>query len=133
MLGLRVHFEDHTRRVKRRARKGNIRSLGHAGGAIRKAARKLIRSRKDRRRHAPPGHAPFTHGGLLRRAIFYHVDEIGQRCVIGPTAELIGDVAAAHEHGGSYKGAHYPRRPFMSTALEEIKPRLPRHWAGMVR
>ena len=53
--------------------------------------------------------------------------------VIGPDVESFGTAGKAHEHGGRYRHERYPKRPFMGPALEKIKPRLPKLWAGSVR
>jgi phage gpG-like protein len=126
----RTHFD--ARKIDRAARKASITSLGHAAAAIRKAARKSIRRRK---RPSRPGQPPSSPKGKLKRAraILYAVDKHKQAAVIGPTATMMGQAAAAHEHGGRYKQQDYPARPFMRPALQETAPRLPRHWAGSIK
>ena len=42
-------------------------------------------------------------------------------------------VAAAHEFGGRFRQERYQKRPFMGPALERIRPRLARMWAGTLR
>ncbi|GAB6166150.1 hypothetical protein JCM19992_21500 [Thermostilla marina] len=117
-------------RVARKARRAGIKSLGHAGAAIRLAARRSLRKRKG---SAPPGQPPHTHTRRLPKAILYAVDKRRQVVVIGPAVHLFGTAGKAHEHGGRFRGARYPKRPFMEPALLKVKDRLPKFWAGSVR
>jgi hypothetical protein len=117
-------------KVARKAKRANIESLGHAGGAIRLAA---VRSIRKRQGPAPAGQPPHTHTRRLPRAIKYAVEKSRQAVVIGPDVESLGTAGKAHEHGGRYRRERYPRRPFMGPALEKTKTRLPKFWAGSVR
>lgn len=117
-------------KVVKKARRANIESLGHAGGAIRLAAVRSIRKRKG---PAPAGQPPHTHTRRLPRAIKYAVEKQRQAVVIGPDVEAFGTAGKAHEHGGRYKKERYAKRPFMGPALEKTKDRLPKFWAGSVR
>jgi hypothetical protein len=117
-------------KVARKAKRANIESLGHAGGAIRLAAVRGIRKRKG---PAPAGQPPHTHTRRLPRAIKYAVEKKRQVVVIGPDVESFGTAGKAHEHGGRFRGERYPKRPFMAPALEKTKDRLPKFWAGSVR
>jgi hypothetical protein len=117
-------------RVLRKASQAHIQNLGHAGAAIRLAARRSIRSRKG---PSPAGQPPNTHTRRLPRAILYAVESERGIVVIGPSVELAGTVGRAHEHGGRYKREVYAPRPFMGPALAAVAPRLPRLWAGSVR
>jgi hypothetical protein len=209
MLGIRARTRDETHKVKRKAKRANIESLGHAGAALRLAAKRSILKRK---RPSRPGQPPHTQSLYLRRSIKYAVDKQRQLVVIGPDAAVIGEIGAVHEHGwpqqprstrgkserellasgtnwklkvgghgpiGDGRGntvyikfvseaqversiayiesgadvyatkaareramkrraiagrkAHYPKRPFMGPALQQIKPRLPRMWAASIR
>ncbi|NJL32247.1 MAG: hypothetical protein HC898_11875 [Phycisphaerales bacterium] len=56
----------------------------------------------------------------------------GAAVVIGPDYANVADAGAAHEFGGRFRQEHYPRRAFMGPALEKVKDRLPRMWAGSV-
>ena len=80
-IGINVRTEDYSRAVKRKARDGSIKSLGHAGAVIRLIARRSIRKRKGR---SQPGTAPHSRQGALRRAIVYAVEARSERVVIGP-------------------------------------------------
>jgi|YNPMSStandDraft_1061717.scaffolds.fasta_scaffold02655_8 phage gpG-like protein len=117
-------------RVARRAADANIETLAHAGAALRRAAIRGIHKRKGA---SPPGQPPFTHTNRLRRAIKYAVEPRYDRVIIGPDKESIGLAGAIHEHGGNYRGRHYPKRPFMAPALERVKPRLPAFWKASIR
>ena len=130
MVGMNVRTRADFRKVQRKARRANITSLAHAGASIRLTARRSIRRRKG---PSAPGTPPHTRRGLLRNAILYAVEPHRQSVVVGPSIEVVGTSATAHEFGGRYRRRRYPRRPFMGPALERTAPRLPRHWAGSVR
>lgn len=120
---------DH-RKVERAMRDKSIRSLGHAGAAIRLTARRSIRRSKNASR---PGQPPHTRFGQLKRSLRYSVENARQRVLIGPTYSVVGRSATAHEYGGRYRGQRYPKRPLMGPALMKIKDRLPRMWAGSIK
>ena len=130
MIGMTARTRSGFSRVRRSARRAQIENLGHAGAAIRLVARHSIRRSP---RASAPGKAPHTRRGQLKRAILYAVEKARQSVVIGPVYPLIGLSATAHEFGGRYRRARYPRRPFMGPALEKTRDRLPRFWAGSVR
>jgi len=130
MIGMRVRTRSDVQKVLRKVRQANIRSLGHAGGTIRKVARHSIRRSPN---PSAPGKPPHTRKGQLRRSILYAVDKSKQSVVIGPSVALVGTSATAHEFGGRYRKERYPRRPFMGPALEQTRAKLPKHWAGSVR
>lgn len=130
MIGMKVRTTDNTEAVKRKAKEGSIKSLGHAGAAIRLTARRSIRRRQ---KPASVGDPPHTREGQLKRAIRYAVEKPYQRVVIGPEHAVVGPSATAHEFGGRFRGDRYRRRPFMGPALMKVKDRLPRKWAGSVR
>jgi len=119
---------DH-QKLRRNAKQGNIRSLGHAAAAIRVTAKRSIRKRKG---PAPQGSPPHTHTRRLPSAILYRVDKTRQAALIGPSARIVGVAGAEHEHGGRWRKERFPRRPFMFPALAKTAPRLPTHWAGSV-
>jgi len=116
--------------LRRRAREGSIRSLGHAAAAIRLTARRSIRQSL---RAAAPGRPPHTRRGLLRRAVLYFVETAQERALIGPAHSFVGTSASAHEFGGTYRGQRYPQRPLMGPALLALVPRLPAFWASSIR
>jgi phage gpG-like protein len=128
-MKIKVKSDFRPKRVTNAAKKGNFNSLGHAAASIRRAAMSLIRRSK---RPARKGDPPKTRRGKLKRAIFFDIDRNKETAVIGPSAAKVGKVGGAHEHGGIYKGADFPRRPFMGPALETSAPRLPRHWRGSI-
>ena len=116
--------------MRRRAAEGSIRSLEHAGAALRLTARRSIRRS---RKASPPGQPPHTRRGQLKRALRYAVEKERERVLIGPTYTVVGRSAAAHEFGGRYKRQVYPKRPLMGPALMKMKDRLPRMWAGSIK
>lgn len=127
---MKVKTRSQMHKVARKAKRANIENLGHAGGAIRLAAVRSIRKRKG---PSPAGQPPHTHTRRLPRAIKYAVEKRRQVVVIGPDVESFGTAGKAHEHGGRYRRERYPRRPFMGSALEKTKDRLPKLWVGSVR
>jgi len=128
-MGAKVAIRDETKRVRKKAQQGNFNSLGHAGAALRLTARRSIRRRK---KASDEGTPPSTRRGQLKGALQYAVEKEEQTVVIGPSVEAVGTSGAAHEHGGTYKGQRYPKRPFMGPALEQIRDRLPKLWANSV-
>jgi len=130
MVGMRIHTRDDVPKVLRQLRRANIESLGHAGAAIRLAARRSIRRSP---KPSLPGTPPKTRRGQLRRAILYAVERHQQRVVIGPAYSIVGPSAMAHEFGGRFRHERYDRRAFMGPALEKVKDRLPRMWISSVR
>lgn len=118
------------KKVLNAAKNGSIKSLGHAGAAIRLVARRSIKTSK---KESAPGTPPNSRKGQLRRAIVYAVENQQQRVVIGPYVNVVGTSGAAHEFGGKYKKQRYDKRPFMGPALDKVKDRLPQEWAGSVK
>jgi hypothetical protein len=117
-------------KVVKAARSGSIKSLGHAGAAIRLAARHSIRKSP---KASPAGTPPHTRKGRIRNAIKYAVIAAAQSVLIGPDVEVAGTSGKAHEFGGRYKREMYDRRAFMGPALEKTKDRLPPLWAGSIK
>jgi len=130
MIGAKATVKFDTGKVKRAAQKGSITSLGHAGAAIRLAARRSI---KKSAKASAPGSPPHTRKGRLRNAIKYAVQKTVQSVLIGPDYAVAADSGKAHELGGHYRNETYDRRPFMGPALEKTKDRLPAFWAGSVK
>jgi hypothetical protein len=95
-----VKIDDRTGAVRKAVRRAAFKNLGHAGATLRLAAQRSIRTRQAA---SEPGTPPHTRRGALRNSILYAV-EGDHTVVIGPSANLISDVARAHEHGG-------PQRP----------------------
>lgn len=130
MIEVRGRTRSDMKRVVRRVRQANIKTLGHAGAAIRLTARRSIRKRK---KPSAEGKPPHTREGRLRKSIVYRVESQQERVLVGPDHSVVGRSASAHEHGGRYRRQRYPRRPFMRPALLKNKDRLPRLWAGSVK
>lgn len=91
-----VTIDDKTGDVRKAVRRAAFKNLGHAGAGLRLAAQRLIKKRKA---SSDPGTPPHTRQGALPRSILYAV-EGDHTVVIGPSVNLISDVARAHEHGG---------------------------------
>lgn len=130
MIGLKVTTRSDVQQVLARAKRAEIRSLGHAGGAVRLTARRSIRRGRS---ESAPGTPPQTRRGQLKRAIQYAVVKEQALVVIGPAADVVGQAGRAHEFGGRFRREQYPQRPFMGPALEKMIPRLPKLWANSVR
>lgn len=114
-------------------KKATIRALKIAGFEIRQTAQESIESEPIRRRSSLPGQPPKTHrGNYLRRAILYSVEEDTETLVAGPSFNMVGTSARAHEFGGEYKGQEYPERPFMGPALEKNLQNIPLFWSNQV-
>jgi phage gpG-like protein len=129
MISVAAHVRFDVPRVHRRVRQASAKGLSHAAAAIRLTARRSIRRRKGA---ADPGQPPHTRQGRLKESILYSVDQRRQEAVIGPAASVVGTAGSAHEHGGRFRGARYPRRPFMSPVLQNNLNRLPKHWRATV-
>jgi hypothetical protein len=130
MIRMRATSRFEERGMRRRAAEGSIRSLEHAGAALRLTARRSIRRS---RKASPPGQPPHTRRGQLKRAVRYVVEKERGRVLIGPAYTVVGRSAAAHEFGGRYKRQVYPKRPLMGPALLKIRSRLPRMWADSIK
>lgn len=128
MIGTRVKTEFHARRLRDRARAGNVMSLQHAAAAIRLTAKRSIRRKKG---PAPRGQPPHTHKGTLPRSILYAVDKLAQTAIIGTSHRIINVAGGEHEIQFSRR-KRLPQRPFMAPALQKMAPRLPKHWASSI-
>ena len=98
IVRIRVRFN--ANRVKKKVDQASFKSLGHAGGAIRKTAYRSVRKRKTPSR---PGSPPSSPTGRLRRSFRYEVDRQGPGVVIGPVNEIAGRLWNLHEFGGVAK------------------------------
>ncbi len=94
-----VKVVDSTDAVKKAVRRAAWKNLAHAAAGLRLAAQHSIKTRKT---FSQPGTPPHTRQGALRRSILFAV-ESDTTAVIGPSANLISDVARAHEHGGKQR------------------------------
>lgn len=112
-------------------KKANIKTLMQAGGAVRLTARRSIRISP---KYADPGKPPKSRHGALRNAIWFAQMQSSSipGVVVGPQFSDVGPSGGAHEHGGIFRGRHYPLRKFMLPALEKILPRLENFWAYSV-
>ena len=130
--GIAVEVKTETRpsKVEKAAQKAAFTNFGHAAASIRKAAAKSIKSRKNKKTASPEGTAPFTHGGFIRRALRFDVNQTG--AVIGFQRSVIGLVAATHEHGLTEEGRDYPERPTIGPALEESLDRIHNDWRSSI-
>lgn len=140
MLRMSATMKDETAKLRKPVKQYNIEGLTHAAGIVRKTAQQSIRKRTGVN-YSAPGKPPKTRDGLLKKSIIYIVDKQAEEAVIGPTANVIGDIGALHEFGGvrtfKRKGkrvtGRYPARPFMGPAFEKILPRLPESWRRKIQ
>ena len=132
MIAMNVRVQFKPKRLRKKTKQGNVRSLFRAASFIRVTARRSIRTRK--KKTAPAGRPPFTRGKRrLKNAILFAVDRKRERALIGPDFQVVGPAGAIHEFGGQFRGERYDRRPFMGPALAKTKDKLPKMWAGSVR
>jgi len=96
-LKAKVRITNTTKRVRKAAESGNIKSLNRAAPYIRGVARKMIKKSPE---PSAPGKPPHTRQGRLKNAIFYSLDRKARSVVIGPTATGVGLVGHTHEFGG---------------------------------
>lgn len=133
------------RDLRKKVKTANITNLAVAGFFVRREARKKLRLHKKklvervvdgrRRKVKEPGEigGPPRTTGALRNAIKFQVSRQKDDVIIGPDGGDVADVGKAHEFGGLYRGANYPKRPFMAPALEIVKGRLPKIWANSIK
>jgi len=131
LFSVKVKTEDRTDKVKKSIEKAVFRNLGHAAATVARDARQSIKSSLL---PSKPGEPPHTrNGGPLRRAIrFAELPNWFQRgFVVGPRASVIGDILGGlHERGGKRGKELFPKRPFMSPALNRSQRRLADIWRG---
>lgn len=103
------------------------------------------RKRRVRRPYASsqPGQAPRSITGLLRKKIFYSLDNDRESTVIGPEwiAGKSGDAPYDLEHGGiaeltygpnTGQRVHIAPRPYMQPALDKVTPRMPAVFSNLI-
>ena len=120
------------KKIRAMVKRGNIDSLGRAGALLRTVARRTIRKKGVKNLPSKPGQPPKT-TGPLKKSILFEVEKDKSAVVIGPSSDIVGNVAKAHEFGGEFRGIRYPARPFMGPALIKVTPQLPRLWAKSIR
>ncbi len=108
-------------RINAAKRRMNDRAHFRAAGYLRTDARRSIKKRKKK---SAVGSPPSTQTKRLRDAMRFHVFRGEGKSIIGPSAQVVGEAGAAHEHGELYMGDRYPQRPFMGPSLERTEPKL---------
>ena len=135
-LNWNVKYVDEGARLAKAFRRAAHASMRRLGFLIRQQAQASI---QDVAGPSEPGEAPHTHShsrfsktgkprrgsGKLPGSILYAEEDY--IVVVGPSANLIGDVGAAFEHEGTttFRGHEYPSRQFMGPALGEEIGELP--------
>jgi len=133
MIGYKVQTRDNFRRVRATRKKEDIKNLGHALRLLRVVARRSLKKPNKSGDPSPEGQPPRSPTRRLKTSILYYLNAAKTWGLVGPDYRIIGRAGAAHEHGERFRGDQYPERPFMSTALEKIRPRLSKFWARSVR
>lgn len=140
MIGMAIQIVNNLHRIAPAAERAAFKNVGHAAASLRKDA---IASIEEGDGASPPGTPPHTHTqkttragktrlGHLPRAITFAHDRKAMSAVIGPRESVVGTAGQAHEHGGEYKGEHYPPRPFMVPAMDRNLDRFADDWRGSV-
>jgi len=129
----KVTVEFRQKRILDKVKAGNVRSIFSASNLIRRLAMASILFRRNRLKSSPEGSPPFTHGRRrLPKSILFAVNQAKNSSIIGVDSTKFGMAGGALEHGGTFMGEQFDKRPFMVPALEKVKPRLPRMWANSV-
>lgn len=134
--------------IMRAVEKGRREALGHAANAIKLTAKWSMRKRKG---PSKPGHPPHAHIGWLRKYLLAGYDVTTQSAVAGPVAlksKVI--VPPLMEFGGKQRltfrrkdkrtgairkrrvTAKYSERPYMGSALDKNRDKIPLMWQGAV-
>ena len=108
----------------------------------RQSIRKHGKDAQGNEKTSPPGHAPYSHTGVLKRGILFGYDILWHSVVIGPTLAPNRRMARTPprlEYGASKIGESwgnrpaYLRRPYMKPALDKNLPVLPAMWHNSIK
>lgn len=123
-----VFFDDP--KVIRATTRAERRVMNRIGSFIKTTARQSFLRKTKKPKPAPPGSAPRSRTGYLKRGIFYGYS-ISERAVsIGPVrGGKSAEATAALEYGSSTHRA----RPYMVPALRKELPKLRGLWRNSVR
>lgn len=127
MFGIEAKVIDETRKVLQATDRAAFRNFSHAAASVRKTAQSLVKKSESA---SAPGEPIHTRRGLVPNAMTF--DATKTDAVIGPRYSRVGDAAAAHEFGGTFRGVDYPERSFMEPALELNTDRFARDWEGSI-
>jgi hypothetical protein len=136
--------------VTRALDRGLRKALGKIGGIVRRIARASIKNSPTPKASSAQGEPPLSHTGQLKDFIYYAYDAEQQDVIIGParlnTSLVMGrTVPELLEFGGTalrYIGRGRKRRavpykmaprPYMSRALENYRPRIPKEFQGIIQ
>lgn len=131
MLVVTTETKDDTKAVIAAVKKAKYENQRHAIASISKTAKASIHKSDEPSPEGTPPHTRAERGHNLRGAIRFARAE-GDDWVAGPMASIVGEAAAAHEHGEVYKGQKFDIRDFMGPALEVNADRLARDWYGTI-
>lgn len=91
--------------------------------------------------HAPAGHPPFSHVGLLKKFLFYVFDRSSFSVVTGPArlGGKLGKAPSVLESGGYVyhsilrRPVRIKARPYMKPALDKTIPKFPKMFADCIK
>lgn len=130
MFALKTTIQNQVDRVRRAAADAKRNSLSRTSFLIRQTMVDLVERAEG---PSAPGQSPHTHqGNYLKRAPRYAVDKATASAVIGFAASVVGDVGAAHEHGGLFRGEYFEKRPTALPALEANLDVFANTWSGSI-
>lgn len=129
MIAITIQTRDEIPGLIRKAKRGQIDSIGRASAYTRTVMKRTLGKRKKPR---PEGEPATSRTGRARRSILFAVDAPDQSAIIGPAHRFVGRSMSAHEFGRSHKGDKMPARPFAGPSLEKATPKLAPFWRGAV-
>ena len=133
MIEYETLIQNRMGRIEQKAKRSDPKVLAKAAFIVRAVTKALFR--RSKKNAAPRGQAPHTRKGRLPGTIVYFVDKPREEALIGVGASLgggIGQVGAAHEHGGRFRKRKYAARPFAGPGLGKAVPLIGPQWSGTI-
>lgn len=121
-----IKFVAYFDQVEKEALRMKRRALGHAGGTVRRIARRSIKKAPMKEYSNRAGEPPLYHVESHRasiRNILYDVAPDGSTVVVGPVKKLDGDIPRALEHGGTTIVRRRNKYGKVTTVKRVLKPR----------
>jgi len=153
MIDAQVKFERQERKLLEAVDRAKAGSLSSTAFVVRETAIRSIKQskairgyfRKKNRRGkvvlatyyepAPAGQPPLAHRrglGFFRAGVKYAVDQRKDDAVVGWAHSKVKGMFRTHEHGGTFRGAQYDKRPTMAPALQASIDKFHRDWQSSV-
>ena len=129
MIRLEVRTRSDVKKVLRRRRRQEPRNLSYAAAYMRRVMKSVIGKNKKPRAKGQPMTST-THRAY--KSIIYAVDKVREVAQIGPSYNLVGRSAMAHDQGTRFRGQRVERRPFRGKTLEKGAPKLASFWRGSI-